>query len=168
MKFQNLDVHGKWYLHLTHPHLLLHTQVTFLLSSVWHAILDNFRPITVWGTDLFIFYVVTSSGDFGEQWTKWSWVQVGGMFVLLYGTAIYNAPNPGSVRLEGQWFACGLNYSDEYKLIEAEEEDKELDAEWQDRMTTFKKRTGSSFFGDHSPHISIHTQALRGLAAAKN
>jgi hypothetical protein len=134
MTFQNLDVHGKWYLHLTHPHLLLHTQVTFLLSSVWHAILDNFRPITVWGTDLFIFYVVTSSGDFGEQWTKWSWVQVGGMFVLLYGTAIYNAPNPGSVRLEGQWFACGLNYSDEYKLIEAEEEDKELDAEWQDRM----------------------------------
>merc|ERR1711935_856277 len=31
--------------------------VTFLLNSVWHAILDNFRPITVWITDLFIFYV---------------------------------------------------------------------------------------------------------------
>ena len=43
--------------------------VTFMLNSVWHAILDNFRPITVWGTDLFIFYVVTTS--FGEEWTKW-------------------------------------------------------------------------------------------------
>lgn len=34
--------------------------VTFMLNSVWHAILDNFRPITVWGTDLFIFYAVTT------------------------------------------------------------------------------------------------------------
>jgi len=43
--------------------------VTFMLNSVWHAILDNFRPITVWGTDLFIFYCVTTS--FGEKWTVW-------------------------------------------------------------------------------------------------
>ena len=134
---------------------------------MWHAILDNFRPITVWGTDLFIFYVVTSSGDFGEQWTQWSWIQVGGMFVLLYGTAVYNAPNPGSVRLEGQWFSLGMNDSDEYKAIEGEQEEEDMDAEWQDRMTQFKKRTESSFYREHSPHISIHTQALRGLASPK-
>lgn len=58
--------------------------VTYLLNSVWHAILDNFRPITVWMTDLFIFYVISTS--FGEQWTIYSWIQVAGMFVLLYGT----------------------------------------------------------------------------------
>ena len=56
--------------------------VTFMLNSVWHAILDNFRPITVWGTDLFIFYFVTTS--FGEKWTVWSWVQLGGMVILFY------------------------------------------------------------------------------------
>jgi hypothetical protein len=58
--------------------------VTYLLNSVWHAILDNFRPITVWITDLFIYYVISTS--FGEQWTVYSWIQVAGMFVLLYGT----------------------------------------------------------------------------------
>lgn len=58
--------------------------VTYLLNSVWHAILDNFRPITVWMTDLFIFYVISKS--FGEEWTIYSWIQVAGMFVLLYGT----------------------------------------------------------------------------------
>jgi hypothetical protein len=30
--------------------------VTFMLSSVWHAILDNFRPITIWGVELWMFY----------------------------------------------------------------------------------------------------------------
>jgi len=67
--------------------------VTFMLNSVWHAILDNFRPITVWGADLFIFYLVTTS--FGEKWTVWSWLQLLGMMILFYGTAIYNAPNAG-------------------------------------------------------------------------
>jgi hypothetical protein len=142
--------------------------VTFLLNSVWHAILDNFRPITVWMTDLFIFYVVTSTGDFGEPWTKYSWVQVGGMFVLLYGTAVYNAPNAGSVRLEGQWFSFGLDFRDEYQKVGDEEEEQELDADWQDRVQSFKTRSESSFYREHSPHISIHTQALRGLAAPKN
>jgi hypothetical protein len=141
--------------------------VTFLLNSVWHAILDNFRPITVWITDLFIFYAITTSGDFGEPWTKWSWVQVCGMAILLYGTAVYNAPNAGSVRLEGQWYSLGLDYSGEYNEIEMEEKEKELDEEWQERMQSFKSRTESSFYAEHSPHISIHTQALRGLASPK-
>mmetsp|Transcript_58083 Transcript_58083/g.141968 ORF Transcript_58083/g.141968 Transcript_58083/m.141968 type:complete len:497 (-) Transcript_58083:301-1791(-) len=134
--------------------------VTYLLNSVWHAILDNFRPITVWMTSLFIFYVITP--DFGEQWTIYSWVQVGGMCVLLYGTAIYNAPNSGSILLEGQWYACGcLDFSTEYEGIRHEEEEKALDEKWQQRMLNAKR--GSSFFGaELSPHISVHTQALQG------
>ena len=39
--------------------------VTYLLDAVWHAILDNFRPITVWVVDLAIYYCV--SKNFGEQ-----------------------------------------------------------------------------------------------------
>ena len=150
--------------------------VTFMLNSVWHAILDNFRPITVWVTDLFIFYMVTASGDFGEPWTQWSWLQLVGMCVLLYGTAVYNAPNAGSIRLEGQWYAFGVDLRHEYEEIELEEqkEQEQLevlsteDAEWQERMDNFKqKRQDSSFYGERSPHISVHTQALRGLAAPK-
>lgn len=70
--------------------------VTYLLNSVWHAILDNFRPITVWGADLFIFYAI-SHGTFGERWTIWSYLELGGLAILLLGTAVYNA----SVRVPG-------------------------------------------------------------------
>mmetsp|Transcript_13678 Transcript_13678/g.43191 ORF Transcript_13678/g.43191 Transcript_13678/m.43191 type:complete len:427 (-) Transcript_13678:175-1455(-) len=71
--------------------------VTFMLNSVWHAILDNFRPITVWVTDLLIFYVFTA-GRYGESWSfPGSYIQLAALAVLLYGTAVYN----GSVRLPG-------------------------------------------------------------------
>lgn len=70
--------------------------VTYLLNSIWHAILDNFRPITVWGTDLLLFYTFTH-GQFGETWTIWSWLQLAGMLTLLVGTAIYN----GTIKLPG-------------------------------------------------------------------
>ena len=75
--------------------------VTYLLCSIWHAILDNFRPITVWGADLLLFYTFTH-GQFGEAWTNWSWLQLGGMVLLLLGTAIYNGTLklPGFVYLE--------------------------------------------------------------------
>ncbi|CAN0177172.1 unnamed protein product, partial [Laminaria digitata] len=54
--------------------------VTAYLSAIWHAILDNFRPIGVWGTDLVIFYFITN-GAFGESWTPYSWLQFAGMMV---------------------------------------------------------------------------------------
>jgi len=68
--------------------------ITSLLESVWRSILENFRPIAVWGTDLALFYFV-SSGAFGEAWLGGaSWLQVFGLFMLLTGTATYN----GSLR----------------------------------------------------------------------
>ncbi len=87
---------------------MLAVLVTFMLNSVWHAILDNFRPITVWITDLCIFYFISKS--FGEQWTVWSYMQLVGLFVLLYGTAVYNAPNAGSIKLTGGPLSCFLSF----------------------------------------------------------
>jgi multidrug transporter EmrE-like cation transporter len=138
--------------------------VTFQLSSVWHAILDNFRPITVWGTDLFIYYCINPL--FGECWTQFSYLQIVGMAVLLYGTAIYNAPNAGSLLLEGQWWAFGIDLSKEYEQIKLELEEAEMDAKWEMKRQEFKVRTHSSFI--ESPRISIHTQALRGIGAQHN
>ena len=70
--------------------------ITFLLEAVWRSILENFRPVAVWGTDLALFYVFTAGG-FGEAWTVWSWLELAGMIVLLLGTAVYN----GSVQVPG-------------------------------------------------------------------
>lgn len=137
--------------------------VTFMLSSVWHAILDNFRPITVWVTDLLIFYYINPL--FGEVWTQYSYIQIGGMAVLLYGTAIYNAPNDGSLLLKGQWWAFGINLSEEYDAIALEQEEADSDAKWASKREEFKARTYSSFT---SPKISVHTQALRGVGAQHN
>lgn len=69
--------------------------VTYMLSSVWHAILDNFRPISIWATQLVIFSA--TSGEHGEEWTRGSWLQLAGLFVMLYGTAVYN----GTVSIPG-------------------------------------------------------------------
>merc|ERR1719343_143516 len=118
--------------------------VTFLLNSVWHAILDNFRPITVWIADLVLFYCFTRA--LGEEWTIYSWVQVAGMVVLLYGTAIYNAPNAGSISLQGEWFSLGLDFSKEYEALREEEVAQQADDEFEGRM--LHTRTMSSFRGE--------------------
>lgn len=77
--------------------------VTKYLSSIWHAILDNFRPISIWMLDLCIFYYILPNSAYGEQWLNpGSWVQLAGLFVLLFGTAVYN----GSVMLcDGEYQA---------------------------------------------------------------
>jgi len=62
--------------------------VTFMLSSVWHAILDNFRPISIWATQLVIYQV--TDGAHGEAWTRGSYLQLAGLAVMIAGTAIYN------------------------------------------------------------------------------
>uniref|UniRef100_A0A7S3KW66 EamA domain-containing protein n=1 Tax=Amphora coffeiformis TaxID=265554 RepID=A0A7S3KW66_9STRA len=93
--------------------------VTFSLSSVWHSILDNFRPMTVWVTDLVLYYSLATN-TFGEPWTAYSWIQLGGLFILVYGTMIYNAPDAGSIKLRGEWYSFGLDFSDEYHDIQAQ------------------------------------------------
>jgi len=76
--------------------------VTKYLSAIWHAILDNFRPISIWALDLAIFYVFLPGQGFGEPWIVGSWLQLGGLVILLFGTAVYN----GSV-----WTFDGAEYS---------------------------------------------------------
>ena len=61
---------------------------------------QNFRPIAIWGTDLILFYFVTY-GAFGEEWTKWSWLELGGMVRLLApkveNTLSMNAPRTKNI-----------------------------------------------------------------------
>ena len=60
--------------------------VTHYLSAIWHAILDNFRPVTIWSLDLAIFYYLLPGSGFGEEWTKGSWIQMGALLLLFFGT----------------------------------------------------------------------------------
>jgi len=109
-----------WYFIFIFSYNVLACLVTKMLSAIWHAILDNFRPISVWGTDLFIFYFIAPT--FGESWNIYSYVQLLGLFVLLYGTAIYNAPNALSVKLTGRpidfFIDCTKEYADQEDEME--------------------------------------------------
>ena len=112
---------------------------------------------------MFIFYYINPL--FGEVWTRYSYLQIAGMAVLLYGTAIYNAPNDGSLLLEGQWWAFGIDLSGEYDAIRREQEEAEIEARWDEKQREFKKKRLSSFMT--SPKISVHTQALVGIGAQR-
>ena len=64
--------------------------VTTYLSAIWHAILDNFRPISIWAVDLLLFYYLLPGRGYGESWKWSSWIQLCGLLILFLGTAIYN------------------------------------------------------------------------------
>lgn len=93
--------------------------VTFMLDSVWHAILDNFRPVAVWSIDLAIYYLITNR-SFGEAWHPFCFVQLLSLIILLYGTAIYNAPNSGSIELKGGAMSCYMDCSKDYEQLRKE------------------------------------------------
>jgi len=66
--------------------------VTKLGSSMWHTILDNFRPCSVWITSLVMYHAIFHTRKLGaEPWTWTSWFELGGLLVLLVGSAIYQA-----------------------------------------------------------------------------
>jgi drug/metabolite transporter (DMT)-like permease len=64
--------------------------VTKQLTAVHRTLVDASRTILVWVVDIIIFYF-SSNKEYGESWTKHSYVQLIGFFILIVGTLIYNA-----------------------------------------------------------------------------
>eukprot|EP00727_Mastigamoeba_balamuthi_P013871 m51a1_g9106 putative transmembrane protein c2orf18 homolog (429) ;mRNA; f:96179-97795 len=62
--------------------------ITKYLSAVHRTIIDACRSILVWIWQLFTFYCI--SERFGEEWTKYSAIQVAGFVLLILGAIIYN------------------------------------------------------------------------------
>jgi len=63
--------------------------LTKTLSAVHRTIFDTLRTVTVWGVNLFVFYAL-SLPQFGEAWSNWSYLQLGGFGFLIFGTLMYN------------------------------------------------------------------------------
>ena len=83
-----------WYVGFIFAYNLLAIMVTKQLDSVWHSILDLFRPGTVWGFDLALYYAYGGQGAgraYGEAWFgACSLYQLAGLVTLLLGTAVYS------------------------------------------------------------------------------
>jgi hypothetical protein len=101
-----------WYVSIE---LCIHAIISNDLRHLINSLQFHHRMV-----DLFIFYYVNPK--FGEEWAQYDFIQIAGIAVLVYGTAIYNAPNKGGLRLEGQLWAFGLDCSKEYSAIKRAQE----------------------------------------------
>ncbi|GLE02499.1 hypothetical protein PINS_up011337 [Pythium insidiosum] len=65
--------------------------VTKHLSAVMRSITETLRTLGVWMLGLFVYYVVQWRGanSPGEAWTRWSWVELAGFVLMVYGTLTY-------------------------------------------------------------------------------
>jgi hypothetical protein len=66
--------------------------VTQYLSTVVRSILEACRVIGVWVVGLVLFYCGSGGvKDIGESWSNWSFLELAGFGLLLYGTFAYKA-----------------------------------------------------------------------------
>ena len=66
--------------------------VTQCLSAVVRSILEACRVMGVWAVGLMLFYLGNSSySKVGEEWSNWSFLELFGFGILLYGTFTYKA-----------------------------------------------------------------------------
>mmetsp|Transcript_75631 Transcript_75631/g.213798 ORF Transcript_75631/g.213798 Transcript_75631/m.213798 type:complete len:409 (+) Transcript_75631:83-1309(+) len=65
--------------------------VTGALSAVHRVMLEALRTSIVWAFGLTVHYVFDPASKFGETWTVYSFLEVGGFVLLVVGQAIYGA-----------------------------------------------------------------------------
>lgn len=57
------------------------------MGAVFRTVLETMRTLLVWIVGLLLFY--TTQGRFGEEWTKYSFMQLAGFALLVGGTFVY-------------------------------------------------------------------------------
>jgi len=67
--------------------------ITKYLSAVSRSMLEACRTIGVWTVGLIIYYT-TGNTDYGETWTPYSFIELVGFFVLIWGTLAYKGILP--------------------------------------------------------------------------
>jgi len=68
---------------------LVSQSVTASLTAVHRTLIDACRTLLIWVVDLFIYYVI--SPEYGEVWTQYSYLEVIGFILLVFGTLMYNS-----------------------------------------------------------------------------
>eukprot|EP00033_Pygsuia_biforma_P001279 GCRY01001446.1.p1 GENE.GCRY01001446.1~~GCRY01001446.1.p1 ORF type:complete len:416 (+),score=89.56 GCRY01001446.1:71-1249(+) len=63
--------------------------ITEVTQSLTRNILESVRTLLLWAVMLFLHYEAASY--YGEGWGKWSYLELGGFFVLFFGLMIYNS-----------------------------------------------------------------------------
>lgn len=74
--------------------------VTSQLSAVHRTMLEATRTAFIWAVDLFVYYCVDSTINFGEAWMPYSWLQLVGFGLLIVGQMVYS----GVIRIPGAYY----------------------------------------------------------------
>lgn len=64
-----------------------------VFSAVHRTILEGLRTLCIWSVQLIIFYSLKGNdkyGDVGEEWNRWSFMQLAGFSLLFTSTLLYN------------------------------------------------------------------------------
>lgn len=75
---------------------LMAMYVIKVTSAVMRTIVEGLRTLFIWAFQVLLYYVMlgTTVGnhhpDLGEEWNKWSWMQLGGFALLFTGMLTYN------------------------------------------------------------------------------
>jgi len=70
--------------------------VTNVFSAVYRTILEGLRTLCIWSVQLILYYSLRNTEygknntSVGEQWTRWSWMQLAGFSLLFTCSLMYN------------------------------------------------------------------------------
>lgn len=64
--------------------------VTAETSSVVRSIFEAIRTAAIWVVNLLIFYLFAPNSIYGESWSTFSWIQLGGFTMLIFSSQCYN------------------------------------------------------------------------------
>eukprot|EP00762_Andalucia_godoyi_P003160 ANDGO_01067.mRNA.1 Uncharacterized protein C12G12.12 len=71
--------------------------ITEYLNALYRCLIDATRVILVWVVSIIIFY--SGAPEYGEKWTVFSWLQLAGFAVFLFGMFVYRELIPFVNRL---------------------------------------------------------------------
>ena len=95
----------------------LGNSVTKYLNAVARSMLEACRTIGVWSVGLIVYYT-TGNDQVGEQWTNWSFLELLGFAILVWGTLAYKDLVPADPRKLPAWLTSKPS---------AEEDDEDFD-----------------------------------------
>jgi hypothetical protein len=70
---------------------ILALQITSKVSAVARMVFEQLTIVVVWVAQLAIHWFLkeTHLGKAGEEWTKWSWLQLFGFALMVFGACVY-------------------------------------------------------------------------------
>ena len=89
------------------------------------------------------------------------------MLILFYGTSIYNAPNAGSILLDGHWYSFGIDCSQEYEAARQEKREADAKSNGLTHKNTYASSSTEDYYSDSDNLLSSLLEYDQSIIAGK-